>query len=152
MSDNSGAIVLRKVKSIPAEIRLTLSHISFRDSVIVVSLPLADDLQVKLRLDNVALPEINVVGGKPRKFKSPKHLLRMAIKAKKKNYPDKLTLRTRLSNLSGSSRSLFYSFPEGSELTIPGGTGVFAVLFVQSLLAHPAQSLDDPIRRDGFAD
>lgn len=61
-----------------------------------INLSTDKDLQLILELDNVALPEISVVGGKPRGFKSPEGLLRMALKAKKQNYPDKVAKRTAL--------------------------------------------------------
>lgn len=96
VSDRSGIISLSQTSSDKGNIRLSISHISFRDTVVQINPAAKNNLQVVLQLDNVALPEINVVGGKPRKFKSPEHLLKMALKAKKKNYPDEVTNRTAL--------------------------------------------------------
>lgn len=96
VSDKSGAISLARIASNDDKIRLSISHISFRDTVVQVNPSAENNLRVVLQLDNVALPEISVVDGKPRKFKSPEKLLRMALKAKKKNYPDEVTKRTAL--------------------------------------------------------
>jgi protease II len=96
VSDKSGAISLARTDPNGGDVKLSVSHISFRDTVVQVNPSTGNDLQVVLELDNVALPEINVIGGKSRKFRSPEHLLRMALKAKKKNYPDEVTQRTAL--------------------------------------------------------
>lgn len=96
VSDKLGFISLTRVGLSSEEVQLSVSHISFRDTVFVVNPSAGKNLQLTLQLDNVALPEISVVGGKPRKFRSPQHLLRMALRAKKKNYPDEITQRTSL--------------------------------------------------------
>ena len=96
VSDRSGIISLTRTAPNNRELQLSISHISFRDTVVQVNPSAGNNLKVVLQLDNVALPEISVVGGKPRKFKSPEKLLRMALRAKKKNYPDKITKRTAL--------------------------------------------------------
>ncbi|MEM8584038.1 MAG: prolyl oligopeptidase family serine peptidase [Bacteroidota bacterium] len=82
VSDAAGMLTLTLYE---AGAPLRVSHLSYRDTLFAVPILTIDTFRIALEPSSLTLPEISV-SDKKRKFRSPKHLLKMALRAVPDNY------------------------------------------------------------------